>query len=263
MREKIIGVVGGVGPYAGLYLTSRILDQTKAEYDQDHLPVLLFSMPGQISDRTYFLMGRTCVNPAYGIYEVIRKMEYAGVDVAGICCNTAHAPQIYNTILEKMAKDQCKIKLLNIIDEVVQFIKENLPQVINVGVLSTAAAIQAGVYSSALSVKGLNPVLPSKKIQDLVNRCIYDPEYGIKAYSKPATGTARKGLLRAIDSLIINHAETVILGCTEIPLAINESVIRGKFIIDSSLVLARALIRESAPERLKNMEWEKIFEGDS
>lgn len=253
MKEKIIGVVGGIGPHAGLYLTGRIFDQSKAESDQEHLPVLLFSMPGQISDRSDYLTGKTYVNPAYGIYDVIKKMEYAGVNVVGICCNTAHAPEIYNTILKKIAKDNCKIKILNIVDEVIRFIKENYPQVKNVGILSTVAAEKVGVYSNALVRNGLNPVSPSKEIHELVNRCIYDPSYGLKTFSNPPTDIARKGLLKGIENLIANHAEAIVLGCTEIPLAITELVIHGKFIIDSSLVLARALIREAAPEKLKSL----------
>lgn len=253
MKEKIIGIIGGAGPYAGLDITEKILNQSKAASDQEHLPVVLFSLPGQINDRTDFLKGRISLNPAYGIYDVIRKMEYIGVEVAGIACNTAHAPPIYNTVLEKMESGHCKVKLLNIVEEVVRFIKENHPQVVNVGVLSTAAADQAGIYQNALVKNGFRPVLPYSEIRDLVNRCIYDPEYGIKSCSKPTTDIVKNGLLHGIESLIENHADAVILGCTEIPLAISDSTIRGRAMIDSSLVLARALIREAAPEKLKRL----------
>lgn len=253
MKEKIIGIVGGVGPYAGIDLTEKILNQSKAASDKEHLSVVLFSMPKEIADRTDFLEGETELNPAYGIYEVIKKMEYIGVEVAGIACNTAHVPQIYNTVLKKMEKDNCKIKLLNIVEEVVRFIKENYPYIVNVGVLSTAATDKAGIYKNALIKNGFTPVLPSNEIRELVNRCIYDPEYGIKTYSKPTKDIVKKGLLQGFEVLIENHAEAIILGCTELPLAIEESVIHGRVLIDSSFVLARALIREAAPEKLKSL----------
>ena len=52
-----IGIVGGAGPYAGLDLAQKILQQTRAKNDQDYLPTLLISTPDQIEDRTSFLLG--------------------------------------------------------------------------------------------------------------------------------------------------------------------------------------------------------------
>ena len=57
-------------------------------------------------------------------------------------------------------------------------------------------------------------------------------------------------LSSGIDHLINNGAEAVILGCTEIPLAIGEQSINGVPIIDSTKVLARALISASSPHSL-------------
>ena len=60
----MIGIVGGVGPYAGLDLQQKILEQTKATADQDHLGIISWSEPGIIPDRTAFLLGETPLNPA-------------------------------------------------------------------------------------------------------------------------------------------------------------------------------------------------------
>jgi len=96
--EKIIGIVGGVGPYAGVDLVTKILNLKKAVKDQDHLPLALMSLPGLIHDRTAFLLGETDVNPAYAISRIIMKLRQVGADVVGIPCNTAHAPSIFNLI---------------------------------------------------------------------------------------------------------------------------------------------------------------------
>ena len=45
-NDAKIGIVGGAGPYAGLDLTQKILQQTRAENDQDYLP--LYSFPLRI-----------------------------------------------------------------------------------------------------------------------------------------------------------------------------------------------------------------------
>ena len=75
----MIGIVGGVGPYAGLDLTRKIFDQTKAVSDQDYLSVVLLSMPQQIEDRTSFLLGQTSINPANAIFKIIRKSMTTGI----------------------------------------------------------------------------------------------------------------------------------------------------------------------------------------
>ena len=41
----MIGIVGGVGPYAGLDLAKNIFDNTLAETDQQHLPLVMLSLP--------------------------------------------------------------------------------------------------------------------------------------------------------------------------------------------------------------------------
>jgi len=46
-------------------------------------------------------------------------------------------------------------------------------------------------------------------------------------------------------------ADAVILGCTEIPLALTEPDLHGVPLLDATKVLARALIIAFAPERLK------------
>ena len=97
-----IGIVGGAGPYAGLDLAQKILQQTRAENDQDYLPTLLISTPDQIQDRTRFLLGQSKQNPAHAISRNLRDLKTLGATVAGIPCNTAHAPAIRDVFLEKM-----------------------------------------------------------------------------------------------------------------------------------------------------------------
>ena len=48
----MIGIVGGVGPYAGLDLLRKLLDNTLANSDQEHLDTVLLSLPSGIMDRT-------------------------------------------------------------------------------------------------------------------------------------------------------------------------------------------------------------------
>lgn len=66
-----IGVLGGVGPYAGLDLMRKIFDQTEANCDQEHLSVIQYSLSEHIIDRTRFLLGETDENPGEAIGEIM------------------------------------------------------------------------------------------------------------------------------------------------------------------------------------------------
>ena len=100
--ENIIGIVGGVGPYAGLDLMKKILGQTAVTpgilVDQEHLTVINYSGPAQVTDRTKFLTGKTAVNPAVALFEQLMKLESAGATVAAVPCNTAHARPIFEPL---------------------------------------------------------------------------------------------------------------------------------------------------------------------
>jgi len=86
---------------------------------------------------------------------------------------------------------------------------------------------------------------------------LYHPEHGIKVKTDPVTKNARNILLAGFESLKKKGAEAIILGCTEIPLGIPERKIDEIFCIDTSLVLARALINEFKPEKLVPWSWHK------
>jgi len=252
-NEKLIGIVGGVGPYAGLDLIRKIFDQTEAKSDQEHLPVALLSLPQEVEDRTAFLSGHTTNNPAYGIVKVIKKLVAIGASVVGIACNTAHAPQIFNVIVEEINKANISVKLVNMIDEVSKFIRENHADIKNIGIIGTMGTFKTRIYEMVLKGENINVIVPDERFQKNVHDAIYDHEFGIKAQSNPVTETAKSKLKEAIAHLHDKGAEAIVLGCTEIPLAITENKINDIVIIDPTLILARALIREVSPDKLKHL----------
>lgn len=248
----LIGVIGGMGPYAGLDLTRKIFDHTRARTDQDHLPVALLSVP-DLPDRTEYLLGRDPVNPAGVIAEVAGRLDDLGAVVAGMSCNTAHAPAIFDAIVETLCRAGRTIRLLHMIEETATRTRTLLGPGARVGVLATLGTYRFGLYQEALQAAGLEPVVPDVSLQEpLVHRSVYDPQYGIKAHSRPVSPMARQGLLSAITHLKQYSVQAVILGCTELPLAFPEPEIHGLPLIDPTDVLARALIRATYPDRLRD-----------
>ena len=249
-REPIIGIVGGMGPYAGLDLVAKVFGETEAGSDQEHLPVALLSYGHRIRDRTAYVFGQTDENPGFAIADVLIALDRLGATVAGMPCNSAHMPPIYDLIQERLQRGGHRIRVLHLIGETVRFVREALPQVRRVGPLSTLGTFRLRVYEKAIKSAGLDPVMPSEEVQaSLVHRAIYDPEFGIKAQSEPVTSRAVEMVRESMEYLRRRGAEAIILGCTELPLAVPDPNAPG--LIDPARALARALIRESYPDKLR------------
>ena len=242
----MIGIVGGMGPLAGLDVFKKIIEETTAQKDQDHPSVLLFSLPSTLPDRTEFLLGREKTNPAYAIAEILRKLEEAGATVAGIPCNTAHAPEIFGVISEELAARESQLQLVHLIEETTAFVKENFPGR-RIGVLSTTGTRRTGLYKNALEQAGLEVIEPGDSWQERIHATVYSEEYGIKANCCPVKEKAVSELKLAIAELKKLGADVILMGCTEIPLAITESEIHALPIVDANRVLARKLIAGEKP----------------
>lgn len=245
-KKKTIAVVGGVGSYAGLDLIKKIYDNTfsytDVKTDQDYLPVVMLSLPQTILDRSEFLQGKITENPGYAIAHVIREMASIGGEVAGIPCNTAHSSAIFSVVQNNIPE---QVRLLNMIEETARHFHENHSIISRIGILATTGTNLSQVYTHALKDHNIETIYPAQEVQSLVHNAIYDIDYGIKAHSHPVSDKAKNDLLSAADHLINKGAQGIILGCTEIPLAIQEKQIKDIPVVDATEVLAKALIRAS------------------
>ncbi len=241
--SKMIGIVGGVGTFAGIDLLRKIYKHSEARTDQDHLPVALVSIPRKVVDRTMFLLGEVKENPGIAIGEIIKMLASTGAEIIGIPCNTAHSPVIFNEISERIPKN---IELLHLIEEVGKHLSFHYPKIRKAGILATNGTYLSKVYTSVLSAHNIEAIYPEESIQkSLVHPAIYDKEYGIKAFSDPVSNRSRQDLLEVALLLTQQGAEAIILGCSEIPLAIHETRIGQSIVIDSISILAQALISKS------------------
>lgn len=247
----MIGVVGGVGPFAGLDLLRKILEQTAAKTDQDHLTVASLSQPVAIPDRTAYLLGETQLNPARPIVEQLRQLERLGASVAGIPCNTAHAPPIMAAIEHGLTALGSSLRLLHMINEVGHMLQSHYPSLQTVGVLSTIGTSYAHVYPLTLEPLDFRVLeVQERVLKERLHPAIYDTQYGIKACGF-AMEKAREDILFAVEHLRERGAQAIILGCTELPLAFPQKEVDGMPLIDSTMALARALVRAVAPQKLR------------
>ncbi len=246
-----IGIVGGVGPYAGLDLMRKIFDMTDAHSDQEHLSVLHHSRSPLIMDRTLFLTGKSQDNPGEVLGDVMVELAEDGATVIGMPCNTAHSPAILDVALAKLSACGVKTHFVHMIDAVADYLSQKLPEVRTVGVLGTIGTYNTGIYQHTLGKAGLKVLFPDAEGRNRVQQAISDKTFGIKAESNPVTAQAYQYLADEADALAAQGAQAVILGCTEIPLALTEKQLHGLPLIDATAVLARALIMAFAPDKLK------------
>ena len=244
--SPLIGILGGMGPRAGLDLAEKLIGLTRAQNDQDHIPFILFSLPEMVSDRTAFLLGRQETNPAYAIAEQFEKMSSLGCTIAAMACNTAHAGPIFDVALELLRKKGIELRILNMVQETVTHIQKTGRHIRRVGILGTHGTYQTGLYDRALEAAGLEAILPASGYRE----DIHDAIYCIKEGSGPVAEATAGRIHAAIQHLIGLGAGAVILGCTELPLAVRNEQIDGIQILDPTRIIAEKLIRETWPDKL-------------
>lgn len=228
MNDRVIGIIGGMGPEATANLYMKIIKATKVSKDQDHFRIIIDSN-AKIPDRTKAILGLG-ESPLGALKETIELLEKAGVDIACIPCMTSHY------FFEDM-KSFAKYPIMNAFEELSKYIKKNHPSVKKVGVMATTGTKNTGLFDKYLS--DFEIIYPTDEIQTgKVMKAIYDEEIGIK--SGHTSGAPIELLVEAGEHLIEKGAEILISGCTEIGLVLNSSHFQ-KTIIDPMDVIAEAI----------------------
>lgn len=249
--SPLVGILGGMGPQAGLDMAEKLIAMTSTQRDQDHIPFLLFSLPESVPDRTAFLLGESSVNPAFAIASQLETMAKMGVTVAVMACNTAHAAPIFDAVLDQLREKKVNLSILNLVEETVAYIRRQYPGVEKVGILGTQGTYRAKLYDRAIEGAGLKAILPHPDVRnDDIHAALYGPQFGIKTNPGAVTEEARKRVLSAIRHLHQYGAEVIVLGCTELPLAVKEERIDDIPILDPAKIMAEKLIRETYPDKL-------------
>lgn len=241
-----IGLVGGLGPAATVDLYDKIVKASPAKTDQKHYKVIVEQNP-QIPDRTaYLLNGGT--DPTLALYAACRKLEKDGADIILIPCNTAHA------FFESIAP-HLKAKMINMQQTTLEEIIEKLGKDKPVGLMATDGTVKTGIYKNKADQMGITLVTPEPKYQALVMEAIYGPK-GAKAGF--TDGVCREQLLEAGRHLVRDKgAASLILGCTELPLILDECELMDigeglkATIVDPTSAVARRAVK-AAQEALNN-----------
>ena len=228
---KRLGVLGGMGPAASAEFMVRLIAQTPAKRDQDHIPTILWSDTA-VPDRSTSMRNGDD-KPLPYLLSGIQGLVLAGCNLIVIPCNTAH---LWFKEMEKQASWHARI--VHIVDSVADALQDVNVVDSKIGVMGTQATIELGLYQYRLNKLGWNCIVPTK---DEMNTLVQPAIDLIKANQFEA---AHSMLMTVIHSLISRGATAVVLGCTEIPLSIRADTVQDTPIINSIDSLVKSAIRE-------------------
>ena len=224
--DRVIGILGGMGPEATIDLYRHIVALTPAERDQDHIRTVIVSNP-KIPDRTLAIL-EGGEDPLPHLIEAAQILQRAGAGILAIPCNAAHH-------FLRPLQLHSRIRILSMIDETCHVFQSSFPGARAVGVLGASGTIRSGIYRTIFGSVGVEVIVPPEEDQRRVQWCIG----AVKAAKHgPATAETFESVGRA---LVRAGADAVILGCTEIPLAFDQSR-AGYPTLNPTRILAQAAV---------------------
>ena len=230
MEKKTIGIIGGMGPLATADLFEKIVGHTKAACDQEHLHVVIDSNTN-IPDRTAALL-HGGADPLPELVKSAGRLEKMGADVLIMPCNTAH--NYYDGIAAAVS-----VPVLHMVRLTAQALVER--GVKKAGLLATDGTVRTGIYQKSFAGSGVELLTPDEAGQRAVMEMIYQ---GVKAGDMAFDAQPAR---RAMERLLATGAEVLILGCTELPLAVKLYGIALPA-VDPTLELALEAIRFAGGE---------------
>lgn len=223
--KQVIGILGGMGPAATADMFQKFIQLTPAKKDQDHIPLLISSIP-DIPDRTASILSHG-EDPQPLMEQYVKGLKDAGATCVVIACNTAH-------YWFSKLQQHIDIEMISMIDATVGEVLKRGCQ--KVGVLATDATLATQIYKDKLEDYGLTFICPDKEEQKYVMESIYLLKGG-------ELDKSMQLMLKQRDALLAKGAECIILGCTEIPILLAKEIEKQPHLyVDSTLALVQSAI---------------------
>jgi aspartate racemase len=234
-EDRLVGVIGGMGPDATIDFMSKVVEFTPAENDQDHVRLLVDQNPRTPSRQ--LALNREGDSPGPVLACTAARLQQSGADFLVMPCNTAHAWR--DEIVAAVT-----IPFISIVDESVAQAVASADGAI--GLLTTPGCFKAGLYQQAIDTANRELVAQTEselsETMQLIDR--------IKAGDKSADVEDR---LRALAlQLVERGASAIIAACTELPLVLTQSMVSvpltGSTDALAKKTVALALAQEPLPE---------------
>jgi len=225
-KNKIIGIIGGVGPQATRFIYEKIIEISQIKYgaknNNDYPRILIDSVP--IPD---FISDTSQIEVAKGmLIDATQGLVKAGATRLCIGSNTVH-------ILLEDLKKVTSVEFISMIKLVAE--KCLAQEFKKVGILGTPVLIKSGIYEVELQKYNIDLILPTEEEINIADSIIRHVLAGEKNYDK------KQEYIKTLNDLFSRGSQAIILGCTELPLAINYEAL-GNRTISSDEVLAEGIV---------------------
>lgn len=225
MKDKTVGLIGGVGPWATLEMLKKFLSSVPAERDQDY-PRLIIYCNSKIPDRNKSILGEGESSiPAF--QETAKALERAGADFLIIGSNGSH--YYYDEI-----KKSVKIPVLNMIEETTNILKTKYKTLKKFALIAATCTVSVSVYEHFFDHSDQILVTPSDELQQKVMKAIYEVKKG-------KFDTSKQTLIEVAKNLIEQGAEGVICGCTEVSVVLDEKDVNVPVIDPTQISIEKAI----------------------
>ena len=228
----MIGILGGMGTQAGLDFCNKLALINRGKTDQNY-PLFILYNKSNIPKRPENI--KKYYNVLKSLIKGCLLLQKNNCKFIVMPCNTAH--YWYDDLQKKI-----NIPILSMPKEVYLHTKKNYKKNSKIGILCTEATLKAQVYNKYFD-KNYKLVSPGKPLQKLnVNKAIKYVKMGkIKL--------AEKAIKPAVNELIKMKCKKIILGCTELPIAIFayksfKKIKESKVFIDPNLLLANVSMKK-------------------
>ena len=228
----MIGILGGMGTQAGLDFSNKLAVINRGKIDQNY-PLFMLYNKSNIPNRPQNL--KKYQNVLNSLVNGCKLLERNKCKFIVMPCNTAH--YWYDDLKKKI-----KIPILSMPKEVFIHTKKLCKKKSKIGLLGTEATLKTGIYGKYFT-KDYNLVTPDKILQKKnVNKAI-------KLVKMGKVKKAEKILRPAVNYLVKKKCKKIILGCTELPVAIFayksfKKIKESKIFIDPNLLLAQVSMKK-------------------
>jgi aspartate racemase len=161
------------------------------------------------------------------LFDAAQKLKNSGVKALVLCANTMHH------VADRLEKE-IGLPIINIATETAKEINKN--NLKKIGLLGTKFTMELDFFKSKLKEKDIETIIPNDQDREFIHQTIYT-ELGKGIINQ----NTKERYLEIIDKLIENGAEGIILGCTEIPLLINQNDVKVP-IFDTALIHSKSIV---------------------
>jgi len=224
----MIGVLGGMGPLATADFFAKVIAATDAQDDAGHVPLLIYSDPRIPGRPAALLHGGPSPLPA--LLAARDRLIAAGAQGLVMACNTAH-------YWHAQLREGCVLPFPSIVDAACAQAFQRFGAGARIGLVATRATLATHLFEPALRTQGLALVVPSEAALD---------DWILPAIALVKAGRTRQAgplLLQAIQAMVDDGADAVILACTEAPMALHDApaALQDRC-VDSTTALAQATV---------------------